>query len=767
GGGGGGGARPPPPPPDDVAVLLFTSGTTGPPKGVPLTHANLSFQVEAIRASGLLRSDDRMLLPLPLHHVYPLVLGTLMPLGMGLTIILPAAVTGPELVRALKEGDATIIIGVPRLYEALLKGIEGRIAGAPAPARLLLGLLLRLSGLLRRWFDWPAGRILLRPLHRALAPRLRALASGGAALDPDVARRLAALGWDIAIGYGLSETSPLLTLKLPNGRHLDSVGKPIAGVELRLVEPVRDDGQDTEGDDKGDASPSTGEGELLARGPGVFQGYLDLPDKTAEVLDEEGWFRTGDLGQFDQSGMLHIAGRVSSMIVTSGGKNVHPDDIEKQYAQHPLIAEVGVLAHDGGLGAVVVPDRSAVGDRRVTAATAMRAAMAEASAALPSYQRITRYVVSDTLLERTRLGKLRRHRLKARFDELLEGPGNGDGGQPLDVSDMEPADQQLLENDAAAAAWELLAGRFQDRTLTPGSSTRIELGIDSLDWLELSLEIARRTGVELREDDIAGIDTVRDLLEALAEASPGEGGARSPVEEPHAFLSEQQRRWLKPLSPAEQRMARVLGRLITGTLRRWARLEVVGLEHLEACPQVVITPNHVSLLDPFLVGSALPPERLQRTAWSGWTGIAFRNAAFRWGSRLARVVPVDPQRAMVSSLAFAAAMLREGHSLVWFPEGQRSPAGELMSFRPGIGMLLAGVDVPVVPAWIDGAYDALPRGSRWPRRTKITVRFGEPVTGELLAGEGEGNDARSRIVDALEKRVRALAPATEPGPDAR
>ena len=750
--------------PDDIAVLFYTSGTTGEPKGVPLTHRNLAWQVETIRTTRLLRTDDRMLLPLPLHHVYPLVLGMLMPLAMGVTLVLPAAVTGPELVRALKLGEATIIIGVPRLYEALLAGIEARVGAAPAPARGLLRALWAFSALLRRWFDLPAGRWLLRPLHRALAPRLRALASGGAALDAVVASRLAALGWDIAIGYGLTETSPLLTLKHPDGRHLDSVGRPVAGVELRVEVPERDEAAAGDGADE-DERPgrdNRNDGEILARGPGVFSGYYRQPEETRRAFTADGWFRTGDLGRIDGAGYVQIAGRVSSMIVTAAGKNVYPEDVEKAYLAHPLIADIGVVADNGGLGALVVADADGLQRLRVTPAAALRAAMAEAAVPLPRWMRVGRFLVSDTPLERTRLGKVRRHLLVRRYARLRAGDGEAPG-RPVAVSEMKPTDQALLESPAAEAAWELLAARYANRALDPDSSTRTELGIDSLDWLELSLEIARRTGVELHEDDIAGIDSVRDLLAAVAGAEPGVGPGgrggegRTPISDPEAFLGAAQRRWLEPLSPAEQRLARLLGGLTRGAVGWWWRLEVRGLEHLQPGRQYIVTPNHQSLLDPFLVGAALPNELLYQTAWGGWTGMAFRNAVFRWGSRLARVVPVDPDRAVVSSLAFAAATLRQGSSLVWFPEGRRSPTGELMSFRPGIGMLLDGVQVPAVPAWIEGAHESLPPGKRFPRRVRVRLRFGAPVSGDELAAEGDGPDRRSRIVSALERRVRELA----------
>ncbi len=222
-----GGDAPEPPGADDTALLLFTSGTTGPPKGVPLTHRNLAFQVRAVEQTGLVAAGDRMLQPLPLHHVYPLVIGTLAPLSLGIPLVIPASLTGPDIIRAIREHGVTIILGVPRLYGALLDGVDARIGGLAAPVRLILRGLIRASTALRSATGLNAGRLLLSPLHRQLGPSLRMLASGGSPLDPATARRLEGIGWNVAIGYGLTETSPLLTVKMPGRGHLDTVGRAI------------------------------------------------------------------------------------------------------------------------------------------------------------------------------------------------------------------------------------------------------------------------------------------------------------------------------------------------------------------------------------------------------------------------------------------------------------------------------------------------------------------------------------------------------------
>ncbi|MFW6191190.1 MAG: AMP-dependent synthetase/ligase, partial [Thiohalospira sp.] len=305
---------------DDLAAIFYTSGTTGPPKGVPLTHRNLASNVEALGEQGLADHRDRVLVPLPFHHVYPFTVGILIPLSLGATIITPFSLVGPQIVRALREGKATVMLGVPGLYEAMYRALEERIAGRGRLAAALFHGLLGMSMAARRRLGWRAGGRLFAPVRKRLAPDLRLMAAGGAALDPDLGRRLQALGWEVATGYGLSETSPILTFNTQERMRLESAGIALPGVELRI-------------------DAREGEGEILARGPNVFDGYWNRPEKTAEDLDDDGWFHTGDIGELDDDGYLYLHGRRSSMIVLPGGENVDPDRVEKALAASEGIRE--------------------------------------------------------------------------------------------------------------------------------------------------------------------------------------------------------------------------------------------------------------------------------------------------------------------------------------------------------------------------------------------------------------------------------------------
>jgi long-chain acyl-CoA synthetase len=461
----------------DGAALFYTSGTTGAAKGVPLSHANLVFQIESLLGADLVSEEDRVLLPLPLHHVYPFVMGMLTPLAAGLPVIMPQSLTGPQLVRALREGEATLMVGVPRLYGALYSGIEERVGSGGRLAATLfkggVGLCVRL----RRLTGWDAGGLVLRPLRKRFGPKLRVLASGGAALDPDLAAKLEGLGWRVAVGYGLTETAPLLTLNPPDGKELGSVGRPVSGVEIRL-DPSSLPVESVEGGRKG---TSRKEGEILARGPNVFSGYRYRPEETSKVFDADGWFRTGDLGYFDDDGYLYITGRASTLIVTPGGKNVQPEPVEAAYLENPSIREIGVLQKDGRLVALIVPAMEGIRHQN-DISPAIRQAVEEGSKRLPSYQRISDYAISREPLEYTRLGKLRRHVLGERYERARSGEESQDKVVvgPVAPEEMSGEDRALLEDPAAMGVWELLADRYPDRRLAPETSPQLDLDIDSV-----------------------------------------------------------------------------------------------------------------------------------------------------------------------------------------------------------------------------------------------------------------------------------------------
>ncbi|MBD3243938.1 MAG: AMP-binding protein [Chitinivibrionales bacterium] len=733
--------------PDDTILLFYTSGTTGPPKGVPLTNANIVAQRQAVVETGLVSEHDRVLLPLPLHHVYPLVVGLLTVLSLGVTVILPQSVTGPELVRAAHDGDATVMIGVPRLYRALYAGLEQRIAGGEG-GRLAGRLLLWMTTGVRRRLGIRAGTVLLPMVRRRLGRRLRMLACGGAALDPKLYIRLEAMGWRVAIGYGLTETSPLVSVAMPGTKRIGTVGRPLRGVDVRIDYAAAPQGMQ-------------GQGEIQVRGPGVFHGYRNLPDENANTFTEDGYLRTGDLGYLDKDGYLFITGRVSTVIVTESGENVQPDELEDIYAEHPYIEEIGVLQDEGGLAAVVVPDVRAIRESGVSLEDALRRAFEEQKGQLPSYKHVSTYVVSRQKLSRTRLGKLRRQELVEHYRRIKEGEEETKGqGGPLPRDAMAEGDRELLDNTAVAQVWDILATRFADRKLTPESSPEVDLGMDSLTWLEITMEIRDRTGIVLDEATIGRIEKVRDLLRETAErAGGGPVEGPDPFAEPERVLQRRQRRWLKRPNACMRLLAAGLYCVNWLLLHVMFRLRARGVQRLPKSGCSVLAPNHASYMDAFALAAALPYRMLKDTAWAGGVEVAFANPLFRFVSRLAGAIPIEHGLHTASDMALAAAVLKEGRNLVWFPEGRRAPPGELLPFQPGVGMLLKQLKVPVIPVFIRGTDKAMPVGRALPRPTRVEVLFGTPLGPhelEARAGEVAGRSEGQRMANALRATVQEL-----------
>lgn len=328
-----------PAPADDApAILSWTSGTTGSPKAFVLTHRNVATNVEALQQMAAVGCRDRALLPLPLHHAYPLVVGMLTTLTLGTTIVLPGGTTGPALTRAMREGDATTIIGVPRLYVALAAAIDARLEGRRL-LRLAFRALLEITILVRRASGLCLGRLLFAPVRRSVAPRLRLLVSGGARLEGETEERLEALGWVVLSGYGLAETASMFTGNRPKDRRAGSAGRPLGGGEVRTANP-----------------DEHGIGEIELRGSAITKGYLHNPEANREAFTPDGWFRTGDLGFIDRDGFLFVTGRTKEVLVLGGGKKVVPEDLERVYGSAPEIAEIAVLEDKGALVALVRPD---------------------------------------------------------------------------------------------------------------------------------------------------------------------------------------------------------------------------------------------------------------------------------------------------------------------------------------------------------------------------------------------------------------------------
>jgi long-chain acyl-CoA synthetase len=715
--------------PDDPAAVFRTSGTTGAPKTFRLTLGNVAAVADAIAGCGLLRPDDRVLMPLPLHHVYPWITATLPTLRLGAVLILPESAAGPHVADALRAGRPTVIVGVPKLYDAFLAGLRGRarsigrLAGAAFDGLLRLAIAAQRAGL-------PLGPALFAPLRRAAAPDLRMLVCGGARLEPATTESLEAIGWDVRTGYGLSETASMVAGNLVEKR-LGSEGRAMAGAEIRILKP-----------------DAAGVGEIAVRGPGVFSSYIDNPEETARAFVDGGFFRTGDLGRLDADGFLHVVGRAKEVIVLGGGENLFPEDVEKRYEAAADIAEIGVFERDGQLLALIRPEMASIAARGVLRPeNAVKVALSGVAPDLPSTWRLSGFALTRTPLPRTRLGKLRRFKLPRLYDRAKAG-GAAEGARALTAED-----RAWVEAPPRKAVWTILTRDRANGAVDLDSHLQLDLGFDSFGWMSLALAIEQETGLRLDPRRVGGIATVRDLLEAVSEAAAAPGG---PIAAARADA--ERARWLAPRSALQRMAGRALLALNAALMRLLFRLEVSGAEGLPPDGPLLICPNHASDLDPSAIGAALPPALRPRLRWAADRVRVFSTRASRAFCRALRVFPVD-ETDPLAAVGMAAEALGRGEVQVWFPEGWRSADGRLLPFQSGVGLLLQRAETPVIPVFIDGTRAAWPRSRRLPRPGRVRVTFGAPMTLADLVG-ADGSDADpAAIAEALRRAVGALGRA--------
>jgi long-chain acyl-CoA synthetase len=478
----------------DLATILFTSGTTSAagvaPKAVPLSHGNYLANVRDLVPIMRL-SRERLLSVLPVHHAFEQTVGFLVPLAGASTVSYVAEIRPQEISWMMQTTRPTMLVAVPRLLELLHGGIMANVEANG------LQKLFKVLFALSRATGARLGHKLFAKVHRRFGGALRRIATGGSALRASLGRSFQLMGFEVAEGYGMTETAPVLTVNPWGELRFGSVGRPLPGVEVELRPPAA---EAAEGLGRGLAA---GEGEVWVRGANVMSGYHRNPEATAAVM-RDGWLNTGDVGHFDADGYLHLSGRTKEVIVTGAGKNVYPEEVELRYRDLPGVEELVVLGLPGRgegegevVAAVVVP--AAEVDE-----AAVRAAVDERSAEVPSYQRIARLEVWRGELPKTTTLKVQRARLSA---AILAGERGGGTAAPAAPAAASPP---RGEGEAWAIATVARLTRGRADQLTPDDRLA-DLGVDSLTRVELIGEIEARRGGRLDEAAVARLERVRDV----------------------------------------------------------------------------------------------------------------------------------------------------------------------------------------------------------------------------------------------------------------
>ncbi len=710
--------------PDDTAAILYTSGTTSDPKGVMLTHANFAAEAEAVFRFIKIGPSDAILGVLPLFHALAQMANLLLPLATGARVVFLESLNTAELLRALHERDITLFCCVPQFFYLIHERIRKEVGAHGRLAQSAYRWTLKASAISRA-LGFNAGKFFFRPVHKMLGPRMRYLVTGGSRLDPDIGRDFQAMGFELLQAYGLTETSGGAMCTRPHDNVMGSVGKPLPGVEVKLRDPKRaDDG----------SGPAVG--EILLRGQIVMKGYYNRPDATAEVL-RNGWLHSGDLGYLDVHGNLFITGREKEMIVLSSGKNIYPEEIEAHYLKSPYIKEICVMGMESMPGepyaerlhGVVVPNFEVLRERKiVNTREVIRFDIETLSAQVPSTKRILSFEIWQDDLPRTTTRKIKRFEVERRVRER-QGAGRGvtdDRARTVTEEDR----QWMREPDVGRAiAVVQRASKHADRPIHPRDNLELDLGLDSMERVELLVAIEQALGASVPDSIVSEVYTVRELVHAVLQSRGGEATERERAAWDKVLQTD-------PTDPEVIAVARrhtiaehwwyMFGRVMQLLLRDFFHLQISGIEKLPKTGPYIISPNHQSFLDPVALVSSLP-YRVVRNAFYVGTSEIFGSGLLRRLARTLKLVPVDPDANLVPAMRAGAYGLRHGKILILYPEGERSIDGTPKVFKKGAAILATHLKVPIVPVAMEGFFEAWPRGKGFQKFTRLKMMFGDPI----------------------------------------
>lgn len=721
--------------PDDLALLIYTSGTTGDPKGVMLTHQNLTAHIASLAPLFPLGAGDRLLSVLPLHHTFELSAGLLLPLSRGARIVYLDELNAERLAEGLEKSRATALIGVPALWEMLSRRILSQVSEKGAMADLAFEMAVLLNRALGNNTGLDLGKALFGPVHRGLGGHLKYLVSGGAALSTETHELFAGLGLHLSEGYGLTEAAPVLSVSKGSPKtRSGNVGRAIPGVELRIERPNAE-----------------GVGQVLARGPNVMKGYAENPEATAAAIDHEGWLHTGDLGKLDAKGRLTLVGRAKDVVVASNGENIYPDDVEARVGVPSGVEELSILGVPDGRGGerlacvlVATSAEKAPELSRSERHQKARDGWEGAARDLPTVQRPALVVVVDDSLPRTATRKVKRADLVSVVLQSNSAPTN----------EAQAGDDLTLAVKAVVA--QISRKKASELALT--MTLRGDLAFDSLMALELLTALEARFGCSLDGEALIRAETLAALAQEVRAQTKRGVSRSSSIEKEEARVS------LELPEPVQRMGKRFLGQGQRSFYELAMKSHVVGKNFIPYNRNTLVVANHASHLDQGLVKYALGSYAVDMMTLAAqdyfFDGNKYQRAYFEKWTNL---VPMSRNGSLRSSLREAGALLKQGKIVLIFPEGTRSTDGRLRPFKAAMGHLALHNQVDILPMWLEGTAQALPKGQRWIRSRDVQARIGPPLSivelKKIVRGLGAADAAR--VVSSIAHRaVEALSRGT-------
>ena len=651
---------------EETAVMLYTSGTTGNPKGVMLSYNNLDSEIEGIYEKGIFDYRDQILAILPFHHILPLTATVLLMMRKQTSVVLVEKIASKEILEALEKNKVTALIGVPRVFKLFYDGIKQQI-DAKFITRTIYKIMTKIK-------SFPLRRKIFKKVHEKFGGSLNFIVSGGAKLDPEIGEFYEVMGIYCLEGYGLTETSPVIGVNSIKERKIGTIGKKLFNVDVKVVDE-----------------------ELWVKGPIVMKGYYNKPEKTAEVMTEDGWFRTGDLADIDNEGYITIRGRKNAMIVLSNGKNIDPETLENKVIAKSdyLIKEIGVFGYNDKLAAIIVPELIEFRKRGVTNTKAyIQNVIEDYNLGVHNYEKILDYKIFEEELPKTRVGKVRRFMLPDLFEK------NQTEKKKIEEPDNETY-QMLKEYIKKLKGMEPL----------PEENLELEMGMDSLDVVEFFAYVENSFGVKIDEEQFTKTPNLKLLSEY--------------VEEKATKMENSEVDWKKIIAEApavpERNMwiTKILRPMLDLILKLYFRLKRVNRKTIGDGPQIFVS-NHQSFIDALVLGSLIPRSILYNTMFLAidWY---FKKGLMKLLVTNGNVVLVDINKNIKKSVEEIAAHVKAGRNVLIFPEGARTKDGKVAKFKKVFAIIAKELNVDIQCLGIKGAFEAYSRYMKFPRPKRIEV----------------------------------------------
>ena len=681
---------------NQTAAMLYTSGTTGSPKGVMLTYNNLMTEMEGIYEKGIFDHRDQILALLPFHHVLPLTATVLLMLRYQTSIVFVRKIASKEIFEALEKNRVTALIGVPRVFKLFYDGIKQQI-DAKFITRTIFKIMSKSKSI-------PLKRKVFSKVHKKFGGHLDFIVAGGAKLDPEIARFYETLGIYSLEGYGLTETSPVIAVNSKKERKIGTIGKKLYNVDVKIENE-----------------------ELWVKGPIVMKGYYNKPEKTAEVMTEDGWFKTGDLAKIDEEGYITIIGRKNSMIVLSNGKNIDPETLENRLIakSDKLIKEAGIFNHQNKLAAIIIPDLLECRKRNINnVKTYIKNIVEDYNLSAHNYEKVLDYKVFEEELPKTRVGKLRRFMLPNLYEQNVV--------KKAKVAEPDNEVYKILKEYVKKA---------KGIEPQPEENLELEIGMDSLDIVEFFAYIENNFGLQLDEEKFAEMPNLKLLSEYINEKAVkienNEINWKQIIEEAKP-IKDDKNRWI----------TKFLKVFLDVIIKVYFRIQRNGREKLDPKPKIYVS-NHQSFIDPLILGSLLPKSILYNTIFLAidWY---FKKFPLKLLVSNGNVILIDINKNIRKSVEEIVGYLKSGKNVLIFPEGARTKDGKVAEFKKVFAIISKELGIDVQCLGIKGGFEAYSRYMKFPKPKKIKV-----AVLDIIKPEGSYEEIAEKAKEIITKYVES------------